>query len=343
MTTQDTTPPASLPAGTAPGRDASSAELGYPAEPWSAERAAAARAEHEARADALTAGHRERRRRGEKHPVEDFLFTYYPFSAARLRRWHPGWGIAYDAAADRYDDGRPRIADVDEHGRRSWYEDGPSTEGITWRRADAERYRRERADALGFMHRLLASSSLTARRPEFGCFGLHEWAMVHRLRPGEQRHEDLPLRLGQEATDAVVEREQLVCSHLDAFRFFTPAAAPRNAHEPTRERQAELDNPACLHVGMDLYKWAMKLTPLVDSALVLDCFEHARATRVLDMEASPYDVRPLGYGVVPIETPAGKAEYVRRQRELAAGAEALRQRILSVLDGVATGTRTRPS
>ena len=37
--------------------------------------------------------------------------------------------------------------------------------------------------------------------------------------------------------------------------------------------------------------------PLLPSDLVLDCFEHARATRVLDMEASPYDVRDLGYGV----------------------------------------------
>jgi hypothetical protein len=91
------------------------------------------------------------------------------------------------------------------------------------------------------------------------------------------------------------------------------------------------DNPACLHVGMDLYKWAMKLTPLVPSALVLDCFEHARATRVLDMEASPYDVRPLGYGAVPIETSRGKAEYVRRQRELAARADVLRERLLDVL------------
>src|SRR5699024_12583764 len=94
-----------------------------------------------------------------------------------------------------------------------------------------------------------------------------------------------------------------------------------NASRPTRAAQVDNDNPACLHVGMDLYKWAMKLTPLVPSSLVLDCFEHARQTRVLDMEASPYDVRPLGYGVVAIETPAGKAEDVRRQRALAAGAD----------------------
>lgn len=294
--------------------------------------AAAARAAHEERADALTAAHRERKQRGEKHAVEDFLFTYYPFSPSRLRRWHPGWRVGYEASADMDADGRPVIADADEAGRRSWYVDSPGPDAV--RRADVERYLDERASAFSFMSRLLRASSLTRRRPEFGCFGLHEWAMVHRIPEGGQRHEDLPLRLTPAETDAVVERENLICSHLDAFRFFTPSAAPRNSMEPTRATQVDNDNPACLHVGMDLYKWAMKLSPLVSSNLVLDCFEHARQTRVLDMEASPYDVRPLGYGVVPIETPAGKAEYVRRQRALADRAEQLRGRILGELEGL---------
>ena len=292
----------------------------------------AARAErraHQERADALTAEHRARRQAGIKHPVEDFLFTYYPFSPSRLRRWHPGWQTAYPAGVDLDVHGRAADGDVDDDGDRRWYVDMDGSPAL--RRADVQRYVRERGDALRFMRELLQRSSLAARTPQFGCFGLHEWAMVHGLRPGQQRHEDLPLRLTQEETDAVVERERLVCSHVDAFRFFTPSAAPRNSLQPTRKRQVELDNPACLHVGMDLYKWAMKLSPLLPSDLILDCFEHARTTRVLDMEASPYDVRPLGYGVVPIETPAGKAEYVRRQRALASQAEELRQHILTVL------------
>ena len=312
-----------------------------------AEQARALRRAHEERAGALTAGHRERKGRGEKHPVEDFLFHYYPFSPARLRRWHPGWETAYDAAADPVPHTTP-MADVQVGGERSWYIDERAADRAasggaafgeavrTLRRADVGRYLAERADALGFMARLLRESSMSQRTPQFGCLGLHEWAMVHRLREGEQRHESLPLRLGQEGTDAVVARERLVCSHIDAFRFFTPAARPLNAHEPTRERQAELDNPACLHVGMDLYKWAMKLVPLAPSALVLDCFEHARDLRILDMEASPYDVRPLGYGVVPIETPAGKAEYVPRQRALAERSDALRQRVLAVIEPLVT-------
>ena len=50
-------------------------------------------AAHEARADALVGEHLDRRRQGEKHPVHDFLFTYYSFRPAQLRRWTPGFGV----------------------------------------------------------------------------------------------------------------------------------------------------------------------------------------------------------------------------------------------------------
>src|SRR5699024_691337 len=45
--------------------------------------------EHTEVVDRLTAEHLDRRRRGEPHPVVDFLFTYYKTSVATMRRWHP--------------------------------------------------------------------------------------------------------------------------------------------------------------------------------------------------------------------------------------------------------------
>ena len=39
---------------------------------------------HTDRVDAATAGHRTRRADGAKHPVEDFLFTYYGWTPGRL-------------------------------------------------------------------------------------------------------------------------------------------------------------------------------------------------------------------------------------------------------------------
>lgn len=44
---------------------------------------------HERRVDALINGHLERRKRGIKHPVEDFLFTYYSYRPAQLRKFRP--------------------------------------------------------------------------------------------------------------------------------------------------------------------------------------------------------------------------------------------------------------
>ncbi|MDQ1600973.1 MAG: hypothetical protein QOD68_2447, partial [Actinomycetota bacterium] len=48
---------------------------------------------HEQRVDAWVRPHLERRRSGQQHPVEDFLFDYYHLSPAKLRRWHPGAGV----------------------------------------------------------------------------------------------------------------------------------------------------------------------------------------------------------------------------------------------------------
>ncbi|MFF2272260.1 3-methyladenine DNA glycosylase [Agromyces sp. NPDC058136] len=268
-----------------------------------------ARAEaHAERADALTAGHRDRAARGEKHPVWDFLFTYYSYSPSLLRRWHPGAGVELAEAAST-----PRA-------EWRWYAPGTEPGSLVVDRAAMEA---EKGPMLGTVERMLR---LTASRPAaFGCFGLHEWAMVYRQ--GEHRH-PVPLRLGQAGTDAVVETHELRCTHIDAFRFFTPDAVPRNRFAPTRETQPQLEQPGCLHAGMDVYKWAVKLGPLVPGELLLDAFELARDIRLLDMLASPYDMAPWAGEPVRIETPEGKAEYVRQQRGFAERGNALRALIL---------------
>ena len=79
-------------------------------EAWRARRAA-----HEARADRLVDARRERARKGVPDPVEDFLFTYYPFRLAALRRWPPGAGVAL-ADADELVDGRRCLRGMDGRG-----------------------------------------------------------------------------------------------------------------------------------------------------------------------------------------------------------------------------------
>ena len=95
---------------------------------------------------------------------------------------------------------------------------------------------------------------------------------------------------------------------------------------------AAMEQPGCLHAGMDVYKWATKLGPAVPGDLLLDCFELARDIRTLDMQASPYDVTTYGLDPVAIETPEGKAEYVARQRGFAERGNALRERLVDVCE-----------
>ena len=116
-----------------------------------------------------------------------------------------------------------------------------------------------RGSAVTFVRELL--SATVSRPAQLGCFGLHEWAMVHGIPADDVRHAGWPLRLGSAGTDAVVERHGIRCSHFDAYRFFTDSAAPRNALRPTRDGQVAMEQPGCLHAGMDVYKWAFKLTP----------------------------------------------------------------------------------
>lgn len=302
-TLEDVTPTADAPAHV------------LPAERWRALAAA-----HAERADAFTAGHRERRQRRERHAVEDFLFEYYPTKPATLRRWHPGAGTALGPSQDG----------PAPHAEWRWYR--AATGGVVT--LDVDAFLAERGDTVRFVAGLL---SATLDRPAFtGCFGLHEWAMVYREGDDAHRH-PLPLRLGGAGTDAVVEAHRIRCSHFDAFRFFTPDAVARNVLQPTRDQQVALEQPGCLHAGMDVYKWALKLGPAVPGDLLLDAFALARRIRTLDMQASPYDVASYGLPPVAIETPEGKAEYVRRQREHAAEGNALRARLLAVCADLGVG------
>jgi hypothetical protein len=273
---------------------------------WRARRAA-----HEERVDAWIGPHLRRRQDGGKHPVEDFLFTYYSCRPAQLRRWHPGLGV--------------ELAQADPAELGPGYVRGRS--GAT---VDVAGVLGKRRDSVAWVRNLLAATA--DRAPNLGCFGMHEWAMVYRQRQEEVRHNAWPLRLGPGGTATVVEATKVRCSHFDAFRFFTEPARALNVLQPTRADQLEQEQPGCLHANMDLYKWSYKLAPLAPSELVADCFELAREIRTLDMRASPYDLADLGLTPVRVETPEGRTEYAREQRDFAERAAVLRGRMVDVCD-----------
>ncbi len=270
---------------------------------------------HEARVGAWTVPHQTRAAAGEKHPVYDFLFSYYAFRPAWLRRWHPGPDVALAGEAAR------------EFLR--WPEYRETSVGVVLNPAALPAHRHE------FVRWLRAMLAAMQTRPAFfGCHGLHEWAMVYRQRPDEVRHNAYPLRFPAEALARIVEANSICCSHFDAFRFFTDPARPLNKLEPARADAAQLEQRGCLHANMDLYKWAFKLAPFTPSELIADAFALARDIREVDMRASPYDLASLGFPPIAIETPEGRADYEHHQRSFAVRGEPLRARLIALCDRI---------
>lgn len=271
---------------------------------------------------------------GRRHPVYDFLFTYYSQSAGSLQRWHPGPGVVLADDAE----GSAAREEAEEFGqapRGEWTHyrrvapgEHPEAPDGGWA-VDATAFAEDRATGIAFIRELLHRTA--GREARLGCFGLHEWAMAYRSEVHGVRHSTVPLRLGAEGTNAVVEAQRIRCTHFDAFRFFAPEAKPMNEEQPTRRGMAAMEQPGCLHGNMDLHKWAGKLTPAIPSELAADCFELAWEIREMDMMASPYDLADWGFEPIRIETPAGRAEYVRRQREFSERGQELRRRLLEAI------------
>lgn len=271
---------------------------------------------HSTRAEQHTLPARKRRDCGIPHPVEDFLFQYYPYPFVLLENWQPGIGVALE-----------------------WEKlESPAPLGFPERfyslsngilSADPGLLLPKERKRLKWMAGLLAATR--DRIPNFACHGLHEWAMVYRGKT--VRHEKTtPLRLPQGEIDALVESRAICCSHHDAFRFFAAEARPMNRLQPSLESRVALEQPGCVHANMDLYKWAAKSMPWVGSELLLDCFELAIRLRDLDMRASPYDLSAWGREPVRIETADGRRIYEMEQRRLAAEAVPIREKLIAALE-----------
>ena len=171
------------------------------------------------------------------------------------------------------------------------------------------------------------------------CHGLHEWAMLYHPEgspppPSAKYQSSLPLRVARNVINETVERRGISCTHVDALRFFAPAAGPLNHHGSSLQRmdQLRLEQKACVHAHMDLLKIALKLQPFIGTDLLGDVLEVSIKARTLDVEASPYDVTAYGAGVVPVETKEGRRMYREQQRALMERAEPVRVRLLRAYD-----------
>jgi hypothetical protein len=267
---------------------------------------------HRERVERWTQPRRERRSRRESHPVYDFLFQYYNFSAGQLEAWHP----APDEALLDTPEARDLFTSPEYRAMDGVIRRDP---GVL---APASRAK---------LQEVLRVLTGTRDRPaNFACFGLHEWAMV--FGGHDVRHAEIaPLRLPQAQVDALVQSRPVACSHFDAFRFFAPAAKPLNRVQLEHATRYDREQPGCIHANMDLYRWAYTAMPWIGSDLLWHCFELATELRVLDMRASPYDLRAMGFEPVCAETPEGRDEYQRYQRALSVRGSVLRDQLIDSL------------
>lgn len=279
-----------------------------PEEKWNAEKKV-----HETRVDELLNEYLEARSRHEKNPVIDFLFEYYAFRPANLRKWSPGIGPLL-SFSDL--DELPEISELNIENNVAYI--------------DHKLFPEKRRSSLKWMIGMLKNTQ--SSRPSFGCFGMHEWAMVYRSE--NPRHNQLPMRMEPDELAEFVESRPLLCTHFDAFRFFTEPAKPMNRFELSRQTFHETEQPGCIHSNMDLYKWAFKMYPWMSSSLILEAFELALEARFIDMQASPYDLREQGLEPIKIETDSGRKEYKQKQEIIFQKGVPIRKKIIDKMEEI---------
>lgn len=275
---------------------------------------------HYAQATAYTAGPRLRRDHNKPHPVEDFLFNYYPYPIALLEQWHPGYGVVL-----KFSDPESLPA----HLKNRRYQIDADSCYLDLNLMDEKERQR-----LQWIKELLEATQ--RHIPNFACHGLHEWAMVYRAE--EIRHAAIaPLRLPQAEIDELVSSRPITCTHFDAFRFFANQAKPLNRYSLSLDTRHENEQPGCVHANMDLYKWAAKAMPWIGSEIFLETFQLASQLRDLDMRASPYDLSAWNVVPIKIETSEGRKTYETEQRRLADIASNLRERLIHVIKRLTAG------
>jgi hypothetical protein len=293
-----------------------------------------------------------------RHPVYNFLIEYYGLKGVkgvkRLARWSPPLdgrhGVLLEGAtADDLANAMLHLRGAVLHDEGIVY--NPSTFFRTSKQAvssnssspsdlsdspDETHSSLVRAATPYLWYRSVLQQTLTAE-PVLHCHGLHEWAMQYHPDPtapppaSAKYQAHLELRVPRNIVNAVVERRGVHCTHVDALRYFSPAAAPLNHHGAVLHRldQLRLEQPACVHAHMDLLKLAIKLQPFCDATLLQRVLHVALQARSLDVAASPYDATKYGVGIVPIETEEGRLDYRTRQAELMHQTEPVRQELLT--------------
>ncbi len=275
----------------------------------------------------------------EKHPVFNFLQRYYHIqglSGVRsLARWSPPLsadGGPVRLAGATADDLSSGVL----HMRGATMLPGSGVE-YDPRAAFATS---ERRASLPYSWYRSVLQRVEVAEPNLHCYGLHEWAMQYWPDGAEPppsasyQQESMPLRVDRRVLNEAVELHGVRCTHVDALRFFAPAARAHNAHGAPlpREAQLDLEQPGCVHAQMDLLKMALRLSPWLHADVLAGCAEVAVHARTLDVAASPYDASAWGLAPIAVETAEGRAAYASEQEALMRRAAPVRRRLREAYD-----------
>lgn len=204
------------------------------------------------------------------HPIFNFLFTYFFFNHKILYQYSAGLGQSLTGVFPgtlflfriapffhvciEDDECQMIFSDLSTHTNLdNVYTPYPWACNRT--HEQKERYQKTLRNVL----RILCNTQ--NRVPFFGCYGLHEWAMLYDTSHSNpmqlsSKFQKLPLRLSLHDIANVVQTHRPRCTHFDAIRFFPEEAAALNTVQPlpTRDTSPFYEQPGCIHVNMDLLK-----------------------------------------------------------------------------------------
>jgi hypothetical protein len=203
------------------------------------------------------------------HPIYNFIFIYFFFNQKILFQYSPGMNVEIEMESDIEQLASlnlvPELQPIDPHSSHYFH--------ISFQQKKITKK---------FLQRTLTLlKSVESKLPSFWCFGLHEWAMLYHSsqlpsstpKPSSSLFQSLPLRVTAQQIESLINPSssstqpsplpRLRCTHFDAIRFFTPSSLPLNAITPTPTRKTvhQFDQPGCVHVNMDLFKYGICLLP----------------------------------------------------------------------------------
>ena len=194
-------------------------------------------------------------------------------------------------------------------------------------------------DLITGIHALLVATA--ARPAHFGCFGMHEWAMVYRVAEDEPRHPAYPLRLGQDGTDGWSSRIGSP-ARISTLIGSSPSPPGRRNIPAARPRR-----PAGVRAtGVSARRHGPLQARLPARAVIPSELSRTASRSPATSASSTCGRRPmtsvdLGFEPVRVETAEGKRVYAAAQAGFAERGAPLRQRLIVACERLLRRARAR--